>query len=200
LPPNGALIAFHLAGVAAGAGVALTADALLLAKWNGRLPSSLDARRLRAASRIVWCGMALLAASGSLLVVLDPLRYLASSKLLAKATIAVVLAGNGAFVHRRVLPLIERFPGEPVADVLEPRGRALLFASAAISAVSWPCALVLGALRRVPLSYRELMAGYLLLLVAAIVVAQVIGSRITAPGPRRSRNRLTRKRPLPGSS
>lgn len=169
----------HLLGVAVGAGGAFTSDALFLSSVrDGRL-SATELRFLKVGSRMVWTGLAILAASGAGLFLTDPPSYLASSKFLAKMTVVAVITANGLVFHAVHIPrLLVHSGGGPSLRGMLARHKALLLASGAVSGVSWLTALALGASRTVPLPYAAIVGIYLLLLACAVAAAVLLRDRI----------------------
>ncbi len=169
----------HLLGVAVGAGGAFASDAMFLASVrDGRL-SATELRFLKLGSRMVWAGLALLAASGTGLFLTDPPYYLASSKFLAKMTVVAVITANGLVFHAVHIPRLLTHSGRgPAIREMLARHKTLLLAGGAISGVSWLSALTLGALRAVPLPYASIMGVYLLLLACAVATALLLRDRI----------------------
>jgi len=180
LEPRAIYTTVHLVGAASAVSVALAIDAYLLAMiWRRRVVSTAGVTMIRAGSGVVRSAFLLLAVSGALLVLDDPTRYLGSGKFLAKMTVVLVIAGNGAFIHRYALPCLARLEGVRLADAVALGARrTLLFGSAAVSTASWVAALVLGLSGSTDLTYAELMLGYLVVLAAAVCAAQVVGGRV----------------------
>ena len=174
-------IILHLIGVAFGAGGAFVSDALFFSALEDKRLSQTELRFLKLASTLVWIGVGILLVSGAGLFWEDKTRYLASSKFLVKMTIVLVIIVNGLVFHYRHMPLMQSANGGDVRRTARFRAKSpLLFVSGAVSAVSWLSALILGALRSIPLSYGEGMALYLGVVVVGSLCALVLRKKILA--------------------
>ena len=162
-----------------GAGGALASDSMFLKSLKDLKVSKTEMSFLQMGSAMVWIGLIILVISGYLLFSLEPDRYLNSDKFLAKMTIVAVILLNGLFLHISLIPRLRRHIGGhlPSSDEFM-RKRPYLFTSGAISLVSWLSALTLGALHKVPWSYGEITGAYLLILLVAGLVANLLGRRL----------------------
>lgn len=165
----------HLFGVALGAGGAYMSDVMFFSSAKDDRISKTEFRFLTIGSRMVWIGLALLVLSGLGLFFLNVEGYLASSKFLAKMTIVFIVFINGLIFHFSHLDRIKRHAGAhlPSSDEFM-RKRPVLLASGAVSFVSWTFALILGAMHNVPFSYFEIMTGYLVVVLIAVLSAFII--------------------------
>jgi hypothetical protein len=139
-----------------------------------------DAARLARAARIVGWSLAVLWASGAMLVVfetgLDLQALLARPKLVAKIVVVCVLTANGAALHRFAFPRLR--------SGVEGPGLALVFALGAVSTASWLAAAFIGVARRIsPLlglgDFLVLYATGLALAVAAALALYATRPRIS---------------------
>ena len=169
----------HLFGVALGAGGAFASDMMFLYSVKDERISEAEIAFLKLGSKMVWLGLGLLVISGIGLFALKPDFYLTSPKFLLKMTIVGIIILNGAFFHLLHIPRLMRHSGEhfPSSDEFT-RKRPYLVASGAISFVSWSSAIVLGALKKVPFSYIELFAVYMILLSGAVFVSLLMQDKI----------------------
>lgn len=168
----------HLFGVAIGAGGAFMSDAMFFSAVKDGKFSATEIRFLKLGSQMVWMGVVLLLISGALLFSLDPDHYLNSTKFLAKMTVVGVILINGAFFHLVHIPRITRHTGEYFTSSDEfVRTSPILFASGAVSFVSWSSAIVLGVLHQIPYGYGEIMLAYSLILAVAIGLALSLRKR-----------------------
>lgn len=173
---------FHLLGVVLGAGGAFASDAMFLSSIKDRKFSKTEIRFLKLGSAMVWTGLVILIASGTLLFLGDPAGYLASSKFLAKMTIVAVIVANGLIFHLTHIPRIVRHVGEDLSSSDEfARKGGLLFLSGVISMVSWVSALSLGALRSVPYSYAEIVGAYISVMAAGIIIGLFMKRKLIPP-------------------
>jgi len=173
----------HILGIALGAGGAFTSDALFLFSLrDDKKLSATELRLLHIAGRVVWTGLALLFASGLVLLWLGDWSLLGSSVFQAKMTIVVLIVLNGLAFHRVHLPFLERvFAGtKAVPDIA--RRSLMVFLSGALSSASWISVIVLGYLRVMPWSYTAIMGVYLLVVAAAVPGALVVKRLLFVPG------------------
>lgn len=165
-------LAAHLVGLALGAGGASTLDIILLVAVRSRRVSDDLIRLLHAASCVVIGAMPLLLVSG--------LAFLAEGtvptpKFWAKMVVVAIACANGAVVHRWVFPRVEAAARRGDGGLrLGTRDARLAASAAAVSAVSWYGALMLGTLRGPTLPFVDLVALYLGVLVAAVGVASMV--------------------------
>lgn len=167
-------IIIHLFGVALGAGGAFTSDALFLFSTKDRLLDTSELALIKRGSLIVWIGVVLLLISGTLLFMLDPSGYLASSKFITKMIIVGVIIVNGIVFHTAHIQTLEKIVGKNIStSPLFIRRSIFLYASGAISVVSWIFTIVLGALRAIPLSVQTALLVYIGCVLIAICVSQI---------------------------
>jgi len=169
----------HLTGLALGAGAASTLDVILLLAVRTRRVSPDLIALLHGASRVVIVAMLLLLISG--------LAFLAegvapTAKFWVKMVVVAVICANGLIVHRQLFPRVEAAAHTGDGGlILCPRDQRFA-ATAAVSAVSWYSALVLGAVRGPTLSFAGVLALYLGVLgVAVAVAACVVAPAVFAP-------------------
>ncbi|MBI5786999.1 MAG: hypothetical protein HY446_00390 [Candidatus Niyogibacteria bacterium] len=169
----------HLFGVAIGAGGAVVSDFMFFSSVKDGKISKTEMRFLLIGSRTVWLGLFILVLSGIGLVTLNPERILASEKFWAKMTIVAVIFINGLLFHRYHIPLLSRHVGENFSRSEEFANRKpFLLASGAISIVSWASAIILGALRKAPAGYFEIVGIYFLLIALGILFTAFFRRRI----------------------
>lgn len=173
------LVIIHLFGVVMGAGGAFMSDAMFFSTLKDLKISKTEMRFLRIGSTMVWLGLITLFVSGYFLYRLDPVFYLNSHKFLAKMTLVAIILINGIFLHVSLIPLFGRHVGEhlPSSDELT-RKRPILFTSGAISFTSWVGALILGALRSLPVTYWAIMGTYFAVLFVTAALANLLGLRL----------------------
>ncbi|TSC57965.1 MAG: Uncharacterized protein Greene041679_207, partial [Parcubacteria group bacterium Greene0416_79] len=124
----------HLIGVAMGLGGALFGDFLFFAAAKNGVISRPELSALKKAGLFVWYGVLILLISGAGLFFLDSVRYLASSKFLAKMFIVGVIAINGAIFHGVHLKTLKRLVGATLRESTLFRGASAgIFASGAVS-------------------------------------------------------------------
>ncbi|PIR41448.1 MAG: hypothetical protein COV31_01065 [Candidatus Yanofskybacteria bacterium CG10_big_fil_rev_8_21_14_0_10_46_23] len=149
----------HIIGLAIGAGGAFLSDGIFFQSAKDRSFSKTEVGFLKLGSRFIWVGLLILTISGLLLFYMNPDRYLASDKFLAKMTIVAVIALNGLIFQRVHIKNIEKN-----------KVSVSLFISGGISAVSWLSAIILGSLRSVSYDYWTIIGFYLIVLIISVLV------------------------------
>lgn len=166
------LLIGHIVGVALGAGGATTSDFLFLSILrNGRIEKA-EFRLLKVASGIVIGGLMLLMATGLGLIILSGN---VSHRFFAKMTIVLIAALNGGLMHAKLFPLMQKSAQKRQLFHLNGFAQKLPRISifGAVSSVSWYAALVLGAWRSLSLSYPQILAGYLAILLLTMLGVMV---------------------------
>ena len=169
----------HLFGVVIGGGGAFASDFIFFSSVKDRKISSTEMRFLRLGSKMVWIGLFIIVVSGIFIFLTDMDKYLYSSKFLAKMTIVGIIIFNGFVFHISHLPRLRRHVNLHFSSSDEFKKHApLLVSSGAVSMVSWASAIILGAMRSVYYSYLTIMAGYLILLILAIIISLILKNKI----------------------
>lgn len=164
----------HLFGVALGAGGAFVSDVLFLFSTKDKVLDDSEYKLLVKASGTIWIGLALLVVSGALLFAENPAGYLSSSKFLIKMIIVGVIFVNGIIFHFVHLKTLREIIGSNMAESeLFKKKSIFLYASGGVSITSWTLALILGALRGIPLSVSVALLFYVVACAVAITVAQI---------------------------
>jgi len=181
-------VIIHLLGIILGAGSGFVVDALFLTAVRDRKLTRERVRTIGLGSRMVWLGVALIVASGALMVYLNPDRTLGNPKFLAKMTAVAVLIANGTFFHFVHYPRMVRKHSRLFSSAREfLENTRWLFISGALSAPSWLTALVLGSLRRLEYSYWFYIGIYGGILAGAVIssllLRRLAASRLS-PGNR----------------
>ena len=173
------LIIVHLLGLAFGVGGAFLSDLMFFrAIKDGRITKG-EIDFLNLGSWSVAVGLGVLICSGLWMFSLDPERYLASTKFLAKMTIVAVLAVNGFVLHSVQIPYLKSMALNRIGTKKGFAAMRFMFLfSGVVSLVSWVSALVLGAFRSVPWSYEIIISIYLLVLSFGFLVAFVFRQRL----------------------
>jgi len=158
----------HLFGVAIGAGGAWTGDFLFFKSIKDKKIQRVEMNLLSGASKLVWVGLAILILSGIGLFLLSPERLINSPKFLAKMTIVSVLTVNGLVFHFKHKKSLEKSIYNTPSIVV----------SGVVSATSWASALILGALRPVPLAYMEIMFVYVAIVAGGVAFAFLFRNKL----------------------
>ncbi len=171
----------HIFGIALGAGGALVSDAMFFSSVKDESISKTELRFLTIGSKAVWAGITILIISGIALVTLDPENILSLPKFWAKMSIVGVILINGIIFHIYHIPHLHRHVDTHFPSSEEfVRRIPLLLSSGVVSAISWPSALILGALRELPYSYGEIMSVYFLILATALLITILFKKKIIA--------------------
>ena len=172
---------FHLIGIAIGAGGAYMSDFMFFSAMKDLKISHTEMRFLHLGGKVVWLGIVILVISGLTLFMMNPEQYLNSAKFLSKMTVVGIIIANGMFFHLMHIPRIRRHVGEhlPSSDEFT-RKITPLFISGAVSVISWTAAIVLGAWRGIPYTYVEIIAMYVLSVLAAAIIAYLVHRGLVA--------------------
>lgn len=179
IEPKTLLLIAHLIGLALGVGGALIADAMFFKSIRDWRITKTEMGFLVLGSYAVMTGLVLLILSGAGMFSLDPERYLASSKFLAKMTVVALLAVNGLILHNLQIPYLHRMAHERRSTRTGfISNRSLFLFGGAVSAVSWIAALTLGAFRSIPWSYATIMGLYISVVLIVCATAYVLRQRL----------------------
>lgn len=153
-------------------GAALMSDFIFFSSIRDEKISNTEMRFLRLGGKVVWIGLALIVISGFILFATDPVRYINSSKFIAKMAVVVVIIVNGAIFHLMHIPHLHRHAGAhfPSSDEFV-RKVPFLLTNGAVSIISWSSALILGVLRSLPYSVLEILGVYVVILLLGVTVA-----------------------------
>lgn len=162
----------HLAAFAVGVGGATITDVFFFRFLRNLRISNGEAKTLRVLSGIIWIAIILVVLSGIALYASNPARYNETPKFLAKMIIVVVILANGLLLNLYISPHLSEIKFEKETRQQLRQFRKIAFASGAISLTSWYSALVLGSLRKIPLTLTTILSVYVILLVGAILFSQ----------------------------
>jgi hypothetical protein len=169
----------HLVGLALGVGGALISDAMFFKSIRDWRISKTEMGFLALGSWSVGIGLGLLILSGLGMFSLDPEKYLASAKFLAKMTIVAVLIVNAFILHNLQIPHLEHISRNDLSTrTAFAKNRTVFLLGGVVSVVSWLSALTLGAFRSVPWPYETILEVYLFALVFAFCGAFLIRDRL----------------------
>ena len=164
----------HAIGFIVGLGSAIVADTLFFRFLKDLRISKEEEYILSYVGRLVVAGLIVLLISGIGIFLSDPAKYLASSKFLTKMAIVVVIACNGFILHKYLSPRLTLIEWDKGAHAKNRRARKLAAALGAISSTSWFSALLLGYMRSIPFSFGQVFGAYIMLLLCAIGVSQIL--------------------------
>lgn len=159
----------HLFGMAVGAGGAFASDLIFFKSTRDGQLSSTEFGFMELGGRMVWAGLVILIISGAFLFLLNPDRYLASSKFLVKVTIVAIIIANGILLHLKFIPDFKKCTEQGEQAISKYiRSNPLVLVSGVVSVTSWSSAIILGALRSVPYSYWIILSVYVAVLLLGI--------------------------------
>jgi hypothetical protein len=161
----------HLLGLIMGLGGALLLDATILSRGIMRPISEYLLHQMKILSRIVSAGLAILWLSGFALIWMNWMikpEYIENPKLWAKIAIVCVLTLNGALIHAKIMPYMQKRVGQRMFES-EPNKHLLLFTLvASVSAISWFTPFILG--KASELNFVVPASTILLAYIAAVLV------------------------------
>lgn len=175
------LVTIHIIGVALGVGGATVSDFLFFKSAKDGKIENYEFGFMKAASKIVWAGFAVLVFSGIALFVLARLKLLGprvmyNPGIWAHIIAAAVILFNGLAMHWKVFPALESSLGVSFGRAEQIlKNRKIIFTTGAVSIVSWYFALILGATRGFGLPLSWILALYAFAVIGAVVVANIIG-------------------------
>jgi hypothetical protein len=194
----------HLVGLVMGLGGAMLADYTTLTRGVLRPVSVYTIHQMHFLSRIVAVGLGLLWISGIAIIWLNTQAnpdYVTNQKLWAKVIVVAVLTLNGFYIHKTILPSLQKSLGRRLFDGVAHREVAFMTLCGSFSFVSWTVPLVLA--KATTLNYvtpvQNILTVYaaLLLLVwfgmfalmSSIVRAQAYARTVAANNPGNRFNR-----------
>lgn len=175
------LVTIHIIGVALGVGGATVSDLLFFKSAKDGKIENYEFGFMKAASKIVWAGFAVLVFSGIALFVLARLKLLGprvmyNPGIWAHIIAAAVILFNGLAMHWKVFPAFESSLGISFGRAEQIlKNRKIIFTTGAVSIVSWYFALILGATRGFGLPLSWILAFYAFAVIGAVAVANIIG-------------------------
>lgn len=144
---RGAIRFVHFIGLAAGLGTATFLDLMIVRFMLRSKIRQSQADAFHLGTKVVSVGLALLWVSGlgflMYYMVFEP-EKLANPKIWAKLSIVGVLTVNAVFLHRAVLPLVDKQVSRTLFDGLSIRERVLMLIGGATSVTCWYVPVVLG--------------------------------------------------------
>jgi len=177
--PKNLLLIVHLIGLALGVGGALISDAMFFRTIRDWRISKTEMGFLTLTSWAIGIGLGTLIISGVGMFSLDPERYLASTKFLAKMTVVGILAINAGLLHYWIIPHFRHVSKNSLSTRTNfSKRRPFILASGVVSVVSWLSALTLGAFRSVPWEYEHIMGVYALALLVGLIVAFALRGKL----------------------
>lgn len=172
----------HLLGFALGLGGATLTDVFFFRSLRDFKVSETEAETMNTVSQVIWFGLGLLVISGLGLYFPNAEALNQNPKFLIKALIVGVILVNGFLLNLIVSPRLVKISfGEKHEHEMGElrRSRRVAFALGGISLTSWYCAFVLGAIRTTPFYFPQLLVSYLVLLIMAVLISQLMEAIIS---------------------
>src|SRR4051794_6116500 len=173
-PIHVSALVLHLAALVFGLGGASMTDLLFVTCVRKRSVGDTLGVVMETASRVVLTGYALLIVSGIALVASGTHP---SERFWAKMAVVAVIGVNGVAAHRITLPQLSRSLRDSTPHVSR-AFLAQLSTVAAISVTSWYTALLMGTWKTAPWSLATWLAGYVVVLLVAVALSQVLTPRL----------------------
>jgi len=134
------MIAGHLIGLCLGLGGAVLMDAIIFRFFHHHKISVDQIKMFSFLSKLVTVGLAILWITGfgflAIYYAQDPGK-LANPKIWGKVSIVVLLTLNGAFLHYKILPMLQSFVGHRLFDKSTQRQNSMMIFAGTVSVVSW---------------------------------------------------------------
>lgn len=176
------LVIAHIIGTSLGVGGVTVSDILFLKILKRGKIGEDTFKTLKTLSSVIWIGLIILTLSGFGFLVLyrltkSELGLIYNPKLWAKLSVVAVILFNGLIMHWKIIPLLESNVKKSLNSPEFIKKAWMAFTTGAISFTSWYAALILGAWRT-KLSYLTIIIAYLILIIGAVIVVNILGRYI----------------------
>jgi uncharacterized membrane protein len=173
------IIVIHALAAAVGVGAATVTDVFFFRFLKDYRISESEQALMTTMSNIIWLALGVIIISGIGLFIPESERLLASSKFLTKVVAVGVVLVNGTLLNLIVSPKMMSLDFSGASDgVTDLRGmRRLSYALGGISIASWYLVFILGSLKSIPFSFGTAVVIYVLVLVGAVCMGQIMDWR-----------------------
>ena len=162
----------HVLSVVIGMGGAIITDFLFVYFALNKKLSFTEIKIIKLLSKVVLYALVAIIITGIFIFLSNPEKYLVSAKFLTKMTIVSTLTINGILLHVLVF---KHLKDDGYLTKFKNRNlRRLAFGFGAISFTSWLCAMSLGVLDKIPISYTSAISIYFVIIILAIITSQLI--------------------------
>lgn len=166
------IIIFHVLSVVVGMGGAIITDFLFVYFALNKKLSFSEIKVIQLLSQIVLYALFAIVITGLFIFGSNPEKYLASAKFLTKMSIVSILTVNGILLHTLVFTHLK---DDGYLTKFQNRNlRRLAFGFGSISMTSWVCAMSLGVLDKISITYTQAINIYFVIIFFAILVSQII--------------------------
>lgn len=171
------MIAGHLIGLCLGLGGAVLMDAIIFRFFHQQKISEDQISIFSFLSKLLTVGLIILWLTGlgflAIYYVQDASK-LANPKIWGKVSIVVILTLNGAFLHYKILPMLQSFVGHRLFDKSTQRQNWMMIFAGTVSVVSWFLPFLLGVSKE--LNFAVSVVDILLVYAAALTIVGLTAS------------------------
>ncbi len=163
----------HTLSTALGVGAVLVADIFLIKFLKDYRISYSESEVLNILSQIVWFALGVLIITGIALFLPMSLVYLVKTKFIAKIFVAGIIIVNSIVLNLLIAPKLVKASFNGKGDTPELQNlRRMAYAFGAVSIISWAVTFLLGLIRSVPFTSSQIIIGYVVLILIAVIVSQ----------------------------
>jgi hypothetical protein len=172
-------LTLHVFSVVLGMGAALVSDYLFTFFVRDFKINKFEHSTFRRMSKLVWASLYAITLSGIAVFLSDISKYAHSDKFLTKMTVVFVIVINGYLMKRLLEPVLHKLKFDADFTFHKITLRKKAFVLGAISGASWLSAFVLAMLKNLPYTYFKMLSVYGLVVLGAIIMAQVVEKTIS---------------------
>ncbi len=166
------IIILHVLSVVIGMGGAIITDFLFVYFALNKKLSFSEIKIIKLLSKIVLYALFSIIITGIIIFTSNIEKYLMSVKFLTKMSIVSILTVNGILLH---ILVFKHLKDEGYLTKFKNRNlRRFAFAFGSISITSWLCAMSLGVLDKISITYPQAIFVYFAIITFAIVTSQII--------------------------
>lgn len=166
------ILILHVLSVVFGMGGALITDFLFVYFALNKKLSFSEIKTVTLLSKIVTYALIAIIITGFCVFLTNPEKYINSAKFLTKMSVVFVLCVNGILLHTFVFSHLK--DDGYLTKLKNKKIRRFSFAFGAVSLVSWLCAMSLGVLDKISITYTSAISIYFLIIILSIICSQII--------------------------
>ena len=170
------IIILHALAAGIGVGVTTVTDWSFVKFLKDFRIDQLESKTMAMYSQILWLALGLLIVTGIGLYLPEAETLNQSSKFLLKVTVVGVITVNGLWLNIFVQPRLTKIAFDVLRKNLDSKARVtrrFVFASGAVSVLSWYLTFVLGMVDSIPFSYKTALLFYVAGLFIAVLASGV---------------------------